>query len=78
MNPWTSKLVIGSLLGAMGTYGALFYPSFQGYGYAGYGGFHRGPSIWYWGGVDTYHDPSVRRGSRGGPSVRGGGVHGGK
>lgn len=78
MNPWTSKIVLffGVLL--LGGYAMLFVPALRGYGYAGYGGFHRGPSFFYWGGVNTYHDPSVRSGSRSGPGVRGGGPHAGK
>lgn len=50
----------------------------RGCGYAGYGGFHRGPSFFYWGGVPTFHGPSVRTGSVGGPGFRGGGPRGGK
>lgn len=59
-------------------YAALWWPSHRGYGYAGYGGYHRGPSMFYWGGVNTYHSRSVRAGSRTGPGVRSGGIHGGK
>ena len=50
----------------------------RGWGYPGYYGYHRGPSFFYWGGARTYHDPSVRTGSRSGPSHRGGGLGGGK
>ncbi len=50
----------------------------RGWGYTGYYGYHRGPSIWYWGGPSTYHGPSVRTGSTGGPAHRGGGLGGGK
>ncbi len=78
MNAWTSPLVPAFLLFAILGYGALFIPSLRGYGYAGHGGFHRGPSFFYWGGVSTYHGPSVRSGSLGGPSFHGGGMHGGK
>jgi hypothetical protein len=61
------------------TYLTFFLPTFGGYGYAGYGGYHSGPSIFYWrSGVQTYHDPSVRAGSRSGPGLRSGGIHGGK
>lgn len=53
--------------------------SFRGYGYAGYHGYHRGPSFWYFGGPRYYpSSPSVRAGSTSGPSHMGGGVHGGK
>jgi len=78
MSPWTSPLVLLFGVAAIGAYSALFIPSLNGYGYAGYGGFHRGPSFFYWGGMNTYQGPSVRSGSRGGPGVRGGGPHGGK
>jgi hypothetical protein len=63
---------------AIGTYALLWLPGYGGYGYAGHGGYHRGPSMFYWGGVNTYHSPSVRTGSRSGPGLRGGGLHGGK
>ena len=52
--------------------------SARGWGYPGYYGYHRGASFWYWGGVPTYHGQSVRGGSVGGPSFRGGGPRGGK
>lgn len=78
MNPWTSKLVLFFGVLAMGVYALLFVPSCRGYGYAGYNGWSRGSSFFYWGGVPTYHDRSVRTGSRSGPGVRGGGLHGGK
>jgi hypothetical protein len=78
MSAWTSPLVIGFFFVAMLGYGALFIPSLGGWGYAGYGGFHRGPSLLYWGGARTHHDPSVRAGSHGGPGLHGGGMHGGK
>ncbi len=50
----------------------------RGWGYTGYRGYHMGPSFFYWGGPRTYHDPSVRTGSPGGPGHRGGGLGGGK
>ena len=50
----------------------------RGWGYTGYNGYNRGPSFWYFGGPRVYHDPSVRTGSLGGPSHRGGGLRGGK
>ena len=78
MNPWTSKLVLAfGGLAATG-YGLLYVPSLDGFGYAGHNGFSNPPSFLYWGGVETYHDPNVRAGSRGGPNVQGGGMHGGK
>lgn len=64
---------------AFAGYAAAFYPGYQGWGYAGYGGYHHGPSIFYFGsGVETYHERSVRSGSRSGPGVRSGGIAGGK
>ncbi len=50
----------------------------QGYGYMGYGGYHRGPSAWYWTDGSIYREPSARSGSLGGPGHRGGGLAGGK
>ncbi|HJL14831.1 MAG TPA: hypothetical protein RMH99_04195 [Sandaracinaceae bacterium LLY-WYZ-13_1] len=70
-------VVVVALLAVI-TYAALFFPSTRGYGYAGYGGYHHGPSAFYWGGTQTYHSRSVRAGSRSGPGVRSGGIHGGK
>lgn len=52
--------------------------SLRGWGYMGYGGYHRGPSFWYWGGPTVYHDRSVRNGSYGSTGHRGGGISGGK
>ena len=77
-SPFSSIGVIGALVAALGLYGLLFMPGCNGYGYAGYGGYHSTPSFWYWGGVPTYHEPSVRTGSRDGPGVRGGGSAAGK
>lgn len=57
--------------------------SFRGWGYPGYGGFHHGPSMFYWGAPETYH--SCYRDPRTGQmvgnncssaSVRGGSVNG--
>ena len=59
-------------------WGGAFYLGSRGWGYSGYYGYHRGPSFFYWGGANTYHSPSVRSGSVGGPGHRGGGVGGGK
>ncbi len=58
-------------------FGALFI-SFRGWGYPGYYRGYYGPSWFYWGGPSIYHSPSVRTGSVGGPSHRGGGLGGGK
>jgi hypothetical protein len=52
--------------------------SFRGWGYSGYYGWNSGPSWFYWGGPKYYHSPSIRTGSVGGPSHRGGGAGGGK
>ena len=71
-------MVVGVVLVLALVYLGGFWFSSRGWGYAGYGGYHRAPSFWYWGGPSTYHDPSVRAGSVGGPSHRGGGLHGGK
>jgi len=77
-----NKVVVGVVvliaLLTVATYAILWLPGTRGYGYAGYGGYHRGPSMFYWGGVNTYHSPSLRSGSRSGPGVRSGGIHGGK
>ena len=59
-------------------YFSAFYFGKQGYGYTGYRGYHYGPSFFYWGGANTYHSPSARAGSVGGPDHRGGGTSGGK
>lgn len=69
------KILIGVLVVL---YALGFVGSCNGYGYAGHGGYHRRASFFYWGGTHTYHDPSVRAGSVGGPSHVGGGTHGGK
>ena len=52
--------------------------STRGWGYSGYNGYGYGPSLWYFGGPTTYHDPSARTGSVGGSGSRGGGLGGGK
>ncbi|MFN3203040.1 MAG: hypothetical protein ACE366_31895 [Bradymonadia bacterium] len=78
MSPWRTPTVLGFIGLLVVIYFLLFSAGCNGYGYAGHGGYHHGPSFWYWGGVRTYHDPSVRSGSRSGPSHSGGGVHGGK
>ncbi len=58
-------------------FGAFYFGS-RGYGYTGYRGYHHGPSFFYWGGANTYHSPSARVGSVGGPGHQGGGTAGGK
>ncbi len=78
MNPWKSRIVLGVAGLALLGYGALFFPSYDGYGYAGHDGFRNRASFFYFGGINTHHNPNLRRGSRGGPRVRGGGIHGGK
>lgn len=78
MSPYRSISVLGWLALLVILYVLLINASCRGCGYAGYGGYHRPASFWYWGGVSTYHSPSVRTGSAGGPGVRGGGIHGGK
>ena len=78
MKVWTSPVVLGVAGLLLVVYLLLFSLSEEGYGYAGHGGYHRSASFWYWGGVNTNHERSVRAGSRGGPGVRGGGLHGGK
>jgi hypothetical protein len=52
--------------------------STRGWGYSGYNGYGHGRSFWYFGGANTYHDPSARTGSVGGSGSRGGGLGGGK
>ncbi len=59
-------------------YFSAFYFGRRGWGYSGYYGYNRGPSWLYWGGANTYHTPSARSGSLGGPGHRGGGIGGGK
>lgn len=62
----------------------LFFASFsyasQGWGYPGYHGVYSGGwgRSFYWGGPQTYYDPSARQGSLRGPSHMGGGLSGGK
>lgn len=69
-------------IGILVVMGVLFFTAFsfgtRGYGYAGSRGYHRGPSFFYWGGANTYHNPSARAGSVGGPGHLGGGTSGGK
>lgn len=72
-------IVLGGMAVIAVLYLGLFAFSARGYGYPGYGGYHAGPSFWYWGGP-RYHYPSttVRDGSIGGPGRTGGGIGGGK
>ena len=67
------------LIAALGlVYVVALFSSCGGCGYAGKGGYHRPASFWYWGGIPTYHEPSARTGSTGGPAVPGGGPRRGK
>lgn len=52
--------------------------SARGYGYMGYNGYHHGPSFFYMGGPNIYHNRSNRDGSISGSGQRGGGFNGGK
>ncbi|MGB0371108.1 MAG: hypothetical protein ACPGN3_07120 [Opitutales bacterium] len=81
-----------ALIGILGAvYATAYAASLRGYGYAGHKTYKRndgsyyyggGPSFFYWGG-SRYYDSgtsggSLRGGSPGGPSVRGGGPSSGK
>lgn len=68
--------VTATILGAI--YIALFYFALDGYGYSGHGGSSSGSSRWYWGGPETYHEPSNRAGSLDGTNRLGGGPESGK
>ncbi len=59
-------------------YFSLFLFASRGWGYMGYRGYHYGPSWWYFGGPRYYYGNSIRHGSMGGRSHRGGGMRGGK
>ncbi len=76
-NSQGSASVIVMVVMAVLYFGA-FYAGSRGYGYTGYGGYHHGPSFFYWGGANTYYGPSARAGSVGGPGHLGGGTGGGK
>tara|TARA_B100000902_G_scaffold237782_1_gene225252 strand:- start:161 stop:427 length:267 start_codon:yes stop_codon:yes gene_type:complete len=78
MNGERGSIVISVMVILGIIYLAAFYFGSRGWGYSGYYGYNRGPSWMYWGGASTYHDPSVRSGSLGGPGHRGGGIGGGK
>ena len=72
-------VVIGTVIVLAIVFFFLLSLSFRGWGYAGYRGYHHGPSFFYMGGPRYYpSSPSVRTGSRSGPSHTGGGFHGGK
>lgn len=70
--------LIGVIVALAVVYFLILMVSSRGYGYAGYGGYHRGPSFFYWGGPRMYREPSVRVGSTGGPRTAGGGTGAGK
>lgn len=74
----SGSIVIGAIVILALMYLGAFFFAMRGWGYQGYYGYRRGPSFFYWGGPTTYHGPSVRQGSLGGPSHRGGGLRGGK
>ena len=78
MKNQSGSLVIGLVVILAVFFIFLLSMSFRGCGYAGYRGYGYGPSFFYWGGPRYYPGPSVRTGSTGGPSHRGGGLHGGK
>lgn len=59
-------------------YLVLFYFAIDGYGYSGHDNFNAHASRWYWGGPQTYHEPSNRAGSVDGTSRLGGGPEAGK
>jgi hypothetical protein len=71
-----TNLLISIILG--GIYLGLHSAASNGYGYTGYGGYHRGPSFWYWGGPNVYTDQSSRDGSVNGTDRIGGGPGSGK
>ena len=74
----TKNLLIISAVTLTIIYFALFSFARNGYGYVGHGGYHRGPSFWYFGGPRIYTNRSGRSGSIGGASTRGGGPGSGK
>jgi hypothetical protein len=74
---YRSIIVLGAVLVVL--FFSLFACSTRGYGYMGHGGYDSGPSSLYWGGSGHYYpSQTVRSGSPGGPSVRGGGFRSGK
>ena len=70
--------VIGLVVAMAVVYVFLLMISIRGWGYMGYGGYHRGPSFMYWGGPSIHHSKNVRDGSVSGANNRGGGYSGGK
>ena len=67
-------LIVSLVLGTI--YFGLWSMASNGYGYMGYYGYHRGPSLWYWGGIPTYHNRDMRNTT--GSGIRGGGPGSGK
>jgi len=63
-------IILGVFLS--GFYFMMFFLSFSGWGYAGYRGYHYGPTFWYWGGAHYYPSTSARTGSAGSGSRSGG------
>jgi len=74
----TRKAVIFSSLGLGAVFLVLTSFASAGYGYMGYNGYGHGPSFWYWGGPNIYHNRDVRNGSINGSNNRGGGPGTGK
>ncbi|MDX2083848.1 MAG: hypothetical protein SFZ03_00465 [Candidatus Melainabacteria bacterium] len=68
--PWTGGLLVVLAL----FYMLAFYFARDGWGYAGYHGFHRGPSFFFWGGPSWYAGDVGHY--AGGRSVRGDSIRG--
>lgn len=77
-NKQSGSIVIGLVVVMVIVYAFILMISMRGWGYMGYGGYHRGPSFMYWGGPSIHHSQNVRDGSLGGPNNQGGGYSGGK
>ncbi len=79
MNNQRGGAVLGAIVVLAIVFFALLLLCVRGWGYPGYykRSIHQ-PSFWYWGGPGYYEAPSVRSGSLGGPSHRGGGPRVGK
>ncbi len=73
-----TKAALAAIISLAAIYFLLLPLGSNGYGYAGYYGYHRGPSFLYSGSATTYHERGVRDGSIGGPDFRGGGPGSGK
>ena len=72
------KMVIIAIIAVLGIgYLALFPFSANGYGYAGYQGYHTGPSMFYMTGPRYYPNRSLRNASVRGPGTSSG-MHYGK